>query len=251
MKLALLLAIFAFFAATPAQAFELGRPYARVGLDVGWDDHVTMREAPDPASYPYGNRDAMSTLGLGASEEAYFDENRVLTLSARLKGTRYLNYGDFSGFWGSVTAELGTYHLWGDLDGFWAFSGGTSFTEGRTLGLNGTLEHPLPWDLKAELSLGAYGYWGTTGTDHVGTWGEAGLRRKFGPLALTAAGSLTRRDYGTILDLTGGPSLYATWQLYPGVLLKATLERLWTDSSDPTRIFAGNTASLGSVYYAF
>lgn len=251
MKRLLGAAVACLLTAPPAAALELGSPYLRVGVDVGYDDHVSMRETPDAASYPLGNTDALGSLSLGAVEEATLAPNLILTLSGRLKGTRYLNYGDFSGFWGSSTVELATYHFLGELDGFWSISGGTSFATGNVLGFSGSLEHPLPLGWVGGVSVGGYGYTGSSTTDHTGLWGELSLRTHLGPAAVTLAGSTTRRAYIGLSDLTYGPSLYTTWQLYQGCFLKASVERMWTTSSDATRAYTGNTMNLGSVYYSF
>lgn len=234
-----------------AFAFEL-RPYGKIGLDAGYDDHVSGREVPDPTQFAAGNRDASGGLSLGLGNEFVFDDDRVLTVSASLKGYRYLNYPDFSGAWAGLATELATYRLFEQVDAFWGLNAGASLGPGRSGGLSVTLERPMPWGTTGGMSLGAYRYVGSAASQHQGLWGELSFRRRFGPLGLTASYNYFRRGYDAgDLDQVQGATLYATWRVLDGLYVKASAEHNWAGSSDPTRIYEGSFANLGSVYYVF
>lgn len=237
----------------PSQALALDlRPYGKIGVDAGYDDHISGREAPDPLQFAVGNTDASGGLSLGIGNEFVFDDDHVLTVSTSLKGYRYLNYPDFSGAWAGLSTELATYRLFEQVDAFWGLNAGASLGPGRSGGLSLTLERPLFWSVTGGASLGGYRYIGTAASQHVGLWGELSMRRRFGPLGLTAAYNVYRRGYDTgDLDQVQGVTLFATWRLLDGLYVKASAEHNWADSSDPTRIYQGTYANMGSVYYVF
>lgn len=236
---------------TQAMALEL-RPYGKLGVDAGYDDHVSGREAPDPLRFALGNVDASGVLSLGLGNEFAFDADRILTVSASLKGYRYLNYPDFSGAWAGVATELATYRLFEEVDAFWGLNAGASLGTGRSGGLSVSLERPMTGGLTGGLSLGGYRYFGASSAQHLGAWGELSVRRRFGPLGLTAAINTLRRGYDAgDVDQAQGVTLFATWRLLDGLYLKASAEHDWAGSSDPTRVYEGSFANLGSVYYVF
>lgn len=234
-----------------ARAFEL-RPYGKIGVDAGYDDHVSGREAPDPLLFEKGNADASGGLSLGLGNEFVFDDNRVLTLSASLKGYRYLNYPDFSGAWAGLATELATYRLFEEVDAFWGLNAGASMGTGRSAGLSVTFERPTLWNVTGGLSMGGYRYVGSTTSQHLGLWGELSLRRRFGPLGLTAAYNVSQRGYDVgDRDQAQGVTLFATFRVLDGLYLKASAEHTWAGSTDVTRVYEGSFANLGSVYYVF
>lgn len=246
MALALLLAL-----ASEAQAFEL-RPFGKIGVDAGYDDHISGREAPDPLRFTQGNTDASGALSLGLGNEFVFAQDRILTVSASLKGYRYLNYPEFSGAWAGLATELATYRLFEEVDAFWGLNAGASLGTGRSGGASVTLERPTLWNVTGGLSLGGYRYFGSAASQHLGLWGELSLRRRFGPLGLTAAYNVFHRGYDAgDRDQVQGATVFATLRLLDGLYLKASAEHNWAGSTDPTRVYEGSFANLGSVYYVF
>lgn len=236
---------------TGAMAFDWGQPYAKLGLELGMDDHISGRETADPSTYPNGNRDANGTLSVGLGDEFMLDPDRSLTLSARLRGIAYALYPAFSGGWGSLSLEYAHYGLWGDGNLFGSLNGGTDLS-GRSGGGSLTFEVPIPLDLTAGSSLGAYRYAATTSSDHTGLWLELSLRRRLGPVSLTAAYSYVHRSYDlNRLDRQHGATLYLSWRVMNGWYLKTSVEQDWSYSSDATRTFQGSLLNLGSVYYLF
>lgn len=232
-------------------AFEL-RPYGKIGVDAGYDDHVSGREAPDPLRFAVGNTDASGGLSLGLGNEFTFDPDRLLTISASLKGYRYLNYPEFSGAWAGLATEFATYRLFEEVDAFWGLNAGASLGTGRSGGLSVSFERPMMGGVTGGLSLGSYRYFGSAASQHRGLWGELSMRRRFGPLGLTAAVNTFRRTYDLgDIDQVAGVTLFATWRLLDNLYLKASAEHLWAGSSDPMRVYEGNFANLGSVYYVF
>lgn len=238
--------------AAPAGAMELGAPYGRIGWDLSVDDHVSGQEAPDPLRFARGNADASGALGVGFGQELLFDETRSLTLSGSLRGSRYALYPEFSRVWGSLSLELAAYDLAWGWDGFWGANLGGDFGSGRTGGLSLGLERAWWGGVTGALAAGAYRYLGQEQSEHLGTWGELALRRRFGPLGLTVAYSLLRRGYlSGDADGTQALSAFVTWQLYSGVFLKASAERTWNRSDLTGATYEGGLFNLGSVYYAF
>lgn len=238
--------------AFPAEAWELGSPYGRIGWDVGFDDHVSGREVPDPQRFASGNADASSAVSLGLGQEIPLDADRILTLSGALRGSRYALYPEFSRAWGSLSLELATYGLSWGWDAFWGVSAGGDFSSGRTGGLTFGLDHPLPGGITGGAAGGAYRYLAQAATEHTGWWGELSLRRRFGPLGLTLAYSQLRRGYEAGgVDASQAASAFVTWQLYQGLYLKASAERNWNQSDLTGASYAGGLFNLGSVYYAF
>lgn len=237
----------------PSQAVALElRPYGKIGVDAGYDDHISGREAPDPLAFAQGNTDASGGLSLGLGNEFVFDSDRILTVSASLKGYRYLNYPDFSGAWAGLTTEFATYRLVEEVDAFWNLTAGASLGIGRSGGLSVTFERPMIGSLTGGLSLGGYRYLGSAASQHLGAWGELSVRRRFGPLGLTAAYNVFRRGYDSGgLDQVQGVTLFATWRLLEDLYLRASAEHNWAGSTDPTRVYEGSFANMGSVYYVF
>lgn len=239
-------------AASPALAWDFGKPYGNISMDLGYDDHVTGHEVPDPTTYARGNIDGASTLGLGLSGTLNVDADQVLTVTGNLKGYRYVTYPEFSRAWGSMAAEYATYHLPGAFDAFWNLNLGSDLTADRSLGGTLTLEHPAWGGLVGGASLGGYRFLGDTTVDHTGWWGELSLRRAFGPLSVTAAYSAIHRGYDAgIVDQVQSASLYASWRFMSALFLRLSAEHDWTDSTDSTRRYAGNLVNLGTLCYAF
>ncbi|HEY9899988.1 MAG TPA: hypothetical protein V6D00_12460 [Pantanalinema sp.] len=243
---------FALALASPAGAWELGSPYGRIGWDLAVDDHVSGQQAPDPLRFARGNADASGALSLGAGQEIALDDDRILTLSGGLRGSRYALYPEFSRAWGSLSLELATYDLLWGWDAFWGVNAGGDFANGRTGGLSLGLERSLWGGVTGALAAGAYRYLGTEQSEHAGGWGELSLRRRFGSLGLTVACSLLRRGYQAGgADASQALSAFVTWQLYPGLYLKASAERNWNQSDLTGATYAGGLLNMGSVYYAF
>ncbi|MBO9541037.1 hypothetical protein J7643_10655 [bacterium] len=219
---------------------------------MGVDDHVSGQAAPDPQRFARGNADASGGLSLGLGHELALGQDYLLTLSGGLRGARYALYPEFSRVWGSLSLELATYDLFWDWDAFWGLNAGGDFANGRTGGLSLGLERQGWAGVIGGIAAGAYRYLGLAESEHTGGWGELSLRRRFGPLSLTVAYSLLRRDYqagGT--DASQALSAFATWQLYPGLYLKVSAERNWNRSDLSGAPYAGGLLNVGSVYYAF
>lgn len=238
--------------AAPAGAWDLGSPFGRIGWDVGFDDHVSGREAPDPLRYARGNADASGAVSLGLGQEIALDADRLLTVSGALRGSRYALYPEFSRAWGSMTLELASYDLLWGWDAFCGASAGADFASGRTGSLSLALERGVWGGITGAMAAGAYRYLGQAATEHVGGWGELSLRKRFGSLGLTLAYSHLRRGYDAGgADASQAILAYITWQLYPGLYLKASAERNWNQSDLTGAAYAGGLFNLGSVYYAF
>jgi hypothetical protein len=237
--------------APPAHALDLGRPFGLVGLDLAYEDHVTGTAAPDPSLYPKGNIDSNGGLNLGVGDQIAIGSDRQLTVSGRLRGYRYVNYPDFSGVGGTVATELAAYHLVGLTDLFWSLSGSSTYGSGNSGSMDLTLEHPIALEVIGSLDSGAYRFVGS-GADHVGYWGEAALRRAFGPVTLSLSYSYIHRGYDSgQIDQLQVASAYLNWKVWGSLYLKGSAEHDWTVSTDSTRTFDETLLNLGTLYYQF
>ncbi len=249
---ALVVLVALWLAPLPAGAVEIHRPVGSISVETLYDDHVSGRSAPEVELYPAGNSDWRGGLSLGLGTEFSHGDRWNLYLGARLKTYRYLNYPDFSGMAGTVTAELSSYELPLGLDAFMSYGYSSAGFESQSHTAAFSLERPMGRHFTLLLAGGQYWHVSNAeGLSNRGPFGDGGVRLTFPTrTSLTALVSVLgqRFDYGRD-DQILSASLSLSQRLWKGTYLRAGYRRDLSTSNEPGRSFPGNAVSIGTSYY--
>jgi len=236
----------------PAEALTLNRPFGSVSVDASYDDRISGRSDPEVELYPSGNTDWRGSLSVGGGTDMNFDDRWGLYVGARLRGFRYLQYSDFSGFLGTGTVELFGYDLPLGVDAFLSYGYSTDGSQGQSHTTALSFEKPLGNRLTAILAGGQYWHQtSSTGLSNRGPFADGGLRLSLpSRTSLSALISLMGRDYDYGReDRILSASLNLSQRLWEGTYLRASYRRDQASSNEPGRTFPGNSVMLGTSYY--